>query len=104
MAQLLRTQQSTELLLHAAQRDDLSMFEYLVEHGAAIPSDVDQSIAAMLQRRQDWIDQATTLSQNWRIPLTGVRVIHEYVVGFNWAVVREAFATFGSKCISAHIT
>ena len=48
-------------------------------------------IAAMLQRRQEWIDQAISLAGRWHLPLIAVRTIHEYVVGFNWAVVSQAF-------------
>ena len=44
-------------------------------------------IAAMLQRRQEWIDQTISLAGRWHLPLIAVRTIHEYVVGFNWAVV-----------------
>ena len=84
------------MLVHAARRGDLSMFEYLMERGADItsndelPEDRDM-IAAMLQRRQEWIDQAVLLSHEWRIPLTAVRTIHEYVVGFNWSAVLDGF-------------
>ena len=79
------------------------MFEYLVERGADIPVKTirkgfrqgkfeDQAmIAAMLQRRQEWIDQAISLAGRWHLPLIAVRTIHEYVVGFNWAVVSQAF-------------
>ena len=85
------------MLLHAARRGDLSIFEYLVEHGATFPSDEmmndeDRSlVAAMLQRRQEWIDQAVLLAHRWHIPLIAVRVIHEYVVGFNWSAVFDGF-------------
>ena len=86
------------MLLHAAQRDDLSMFEYLVEHGATMPADKEmgESVAAILQRRQDWIEQATALAHRWHVPLTAIRVIHEYVVGFNWSVVL--------KCVEGGVT
>ena len=69
------------------------MFEYLVEHGAVLSSDdeMHESVAAVLQRRRNWIDQATALAHRWHLPLTAIRVIHEYVVGFNWAVVRDSF-------------
>jgi hypothetical protein len=53
-------------------------------------SDDATMIAAMLQRRRDWIDQAATLAHQWHAPLTAIRVIHEYVVGFNWPAVYEA--------------
>ena len=84
------------MLAHAARRGDLSMFEYLVERGVEITSDDGQSedrdmIAAMLQRRQEWIDQAVLLAHRWHVPLTAVRTIHEYVVGFNWSAVLEGF-------------
>ena len=74
------------------------MFEYLVERGVDIPNNIgtegseDQAmIAAMLQRRQEWIDQAISLAGRWHLPLIAVRTIHEYVVGFNWAVVSQVF-------------
>ena len=84
------------MLVHAARRGDLSMFEYLVERGADLTSDDERpkdrdKIAAILQRRQEWVDQAISLARRWHIPLTAVRTIHEYVVGFNWAVVSQAF-------------
>ena len=84
------------MLVHAARRGDLSMFEYLVERGAEITSDDGQPkargmIAAMLQRRQEWIDQAVLLAHRWHVPLAAVRTIHEYVVGFNWSAVLEGF-------------
>ena len=76
------------------------MFEYLVERGADSFNEIqmqhqgseDQAmIAAMLQRRQEWIDQAISLAGRWHLPLIAVRTIHEYVVGFNWAAVSQAF-------------
>ena len=77
------------------------MFEYLVEQRADISihamqmerqgSDDQAMIAAMLQRRQEWIDQAVSLTGRWHLPLIAVRTIHEYVVGFNWAVVSQVF-------------
>ena len=72
------------------------MFELLVERGADITSSDEQPedrdmIAVMLQRRQEWIDQAVLLAHHWHIPLTAVRTIHEYVVGFNWSAVLEGF-------------
>ena len=86
-------------MTHAARRDDFTMFEYLVERGADTThekprryNDQDNAmIAAMLQRRQEWIDQAISLVGRWHLPLIAVRTIHEYVVGFNWAVVSQAF-------------
>ena len=81
------------MLAHAAQRGDFSVFEYLVEREAHVdleidtPGDMDM-IAAMLQRRQEWIDQAVLLAH---VPLTAVRPIHEYVVGFNWTAVLDEF-------------
>ena len=84
------------MLAHAARRGDLSMFEYLVERGADITLDDEQPedrnmIAAMLQRRQEWIDQAVLLAHRWHLPLIAVRTIHEYVVGFNWSAVLDGF-------------
>ena len=77
------------------------MFEYLVERGADISineiqmerqgSEEQATISAMLQRRQEWIDQAISLAGRWHLPLIAVRTIHEYVVGFNWVVVSQAF-------------
>ena len=83
-------------MTHAARRDDLSMFEYLVERGADSTSNDEQPedrdmIAAMLQRRQEWIDQAVLLAHRWHVPLIAVRTIHEYVVGFNWSAVLDGF-------------
>ena len=68
------------------------MFELLVEHGVVISSAIenDESVAGMLQRRRDWIDQAAAITHRWDVPLTAMRLIHEYVVGFNWAAVYEA--------------
>ena len=88
------------ILAHAARRSDLSMFEYLVERGANPINEIQMRrqrsedkamIAAMLQRRQEWIDQAVSLTGRWHLPLIAVRTIHEYVVGFNWAVVSQVF-------------
>ena len=72
------------------------MFEYLVERGADITSEDElpeerDMIAAMLQRRQEWIDQAVLLAHRWHISLTAVRTIHEFVVGFNWSAVLNGF-------------
>ena len=95
------TQQGTRLLEYAAASGDLSIFECLVEHGAVIGfndrvvDEVDESdimVASMLQRRQDWIHQATGLALQWRVPLSALRVVHGYVVGFNWSAVSEAFS------------
>ena len=76
------------------------MFEYLVERGVDIPMTMEMEgsedhamMAAMLQRRQEWIDQAISLASRWHLPLIAVRTIHEYVVGFNWAVVSQAFSS-----------
>ena len=78
------------------------MFEYLVERGADAINEIQMGyrgfkeqdmIAAMLQRRQEWIDQAVSLAGRWHLPLIAVRTIHEYVVGFNWAVVSQAFSS-----------
>ena len=83
------------MLIYAAQRNDLSLFEYLVEHGATIPSPINNGsddtrmVASMLQHRQDWIDQAAAIVRRWRLPMIAVRVMHEYVVGFNWSVVSD---------------
>ena len=72
------------------------MFECLVERGAEITSEDERPedrdmIAAMLQCRQEWIDQAVLLAHRWHVPLIAVRTIHEYVVGFNWAAVLDGF-------------
>ena len=76
------------------------MFEYLVERGADAINEIQMErqgskdnamIAAMLQRRQEWIDQAISLARRWRLPLIAVRTIHEYVVGFNWAALSQGF-------------
>ena len=86
-------QNDANLLIHAAEQGNLSIFEYLVERGATIPSgeEMNASIAVMLQHRRDWIDQAKALAHRWHIPLIAIRVIHEYVVGFNWPAVRDTF-------------
>ena len=77
------------------------MFEYLVERGAGAinktqmerqGSEDQAMIAAMLRRRQEWIDQAISMAGRWHLPLIAVRTIHEYVVGFNWAVVSQVFS------------
>ena len=44
-------------LIAVARRHDLCMFEYLVEHGVLLPP-AEDSVAVMLQRRRDWINQA----------------------------------------------
>ena len=76
------------------KRGDFVMFEYLVEHGVVIPSvemNGSNEVSRMLHRRQIWIDQIKLLAHRWRIPFIAIRTIHEYVVGFNWSAVREAF-------------
>ena len=92
------SQNGVSALAYAASRKDLSMFEYLVERGAAIDMDNARpedrgTIAAMLQRRQEWINQAVSLANQWHLPLIAVRTIHEYVVGFNWSAVLDGFNT-----------
>ena len=78
------------MLLHAARVGDLSVFEYLMERGAVFDdiemegSEDNAMIDAMLRRYQEWIKQAVLLAGHWHVPLTSMRVIHEYVVGFNW--------------------
>ena len=86
------------MLVHAAERDDFPLFEYLVEHGTTLPSKVGGSsdanaIAAMHQRRHDWTLLAVELAFEWHLPLTAIRVIHEYFAGFNWSVVYQALAS-----------
>lgn len=83
-------------LFVAARRGDLTMFEYLVEQqGLAIPpaTELDAATQAMMtkmwQRRREWTNQAGALAHRWHVPLTAVRVIHEYVVGFNWSSIYE---------------
>ena len=87
-------------MVHAVKRGDLIMFEYLVERGVDTIKEIQNGcqgseaqamIAAMLQRRREWIDQAISLAGQWHLPLIAVRTIHEYAVGFNWAVVSQAF-------------
>ena len=105
-------QEGVSVLAHAARRSDFSMFEYLMERGVDLPSDMDMDmeesedqamIAAMLQRRQEWIDQAISLAGRWHLPLIAVRTIHEYVVGFNWAVVSRAFNSPTKFCVVPHV-
>ena len=86
------------------------MFEYLVERGVDISMTTEMEgcedqamIAAMLQRRQEWIDQAVSLAGRWHLPLIAVRTIHEYVVGFNWAVVPQAFNSPTKFCVVPHV-
>ena len=65
-----------------------------MEYGATFPSTegIDGSfVAAMFQRRREWIEQAVAIANRWHGPLTAIRVIHEYVVGFNWPVVLNGF-------------
>ena len=85
------------------------MFEYLVERGAEITLDDEQPedrdlIAAMLQRRQEWIDQAALLAHDWRLSLIAVRTIHEYVVGFNWSAVLDSFNINRHQMLLAYFT
>ena len=85
--------------MHAARQGDWTMFEYLLERGATLPSNLDsddaQAIGGMVERREDWITVARCLAHRYHIPLTAVRTIHEYVVGFNWPVVCQAIAING---------
>ena len=81
--------------MHVARRGDLTMFEYLLQHGAVVPAQGlgrrdFRSIAAMLQRHQNWIDQAAALARRWHLPLATVRAIHENLIGFNWSAVSES--------------
>ena len=82
-------------LIHAARYDNLTIFEYLVEQGAIIPKLTTEgdnlSIKNVLQRRQDWVNQAVAIARRWQIPLTAIRTIHDYVIGFNWPASYEAF-------------
>ena len=87
-------------LMYAAKEGQLPVVEYLVERGAdpihktrkrRYGSEDKAMIAAMLQRRQEWIVQTISLAGRWHLPLIAVRTIHEYVVGFNWAAVSQAF-------------
>ena len=81
-------------LIYAARQSDWPMFEYLVERrpitSTAAESDAD--VQAVMQRRESWVVAARTLAHQHRIPLSAVRTIHEYVVGFNWSAVCEAIA------------
>ena len=83
-------------LVHAANRGDLTLFEYLIERGAGNALESAKkavSVNDMLQHRQNWINLATLLAQ--RLPLTTIRIIHKYAVGFNWSAVHKALATVG---------
>ena len=83
------SQDSSHLLTLAARRGDLSMFKFLVERGAMLPSEFDESIAAMLKRRQETIGLITAVGRRWRLPTTAIRVVYKYVVGFNWPAAYE---------------
>ena len=87
-------------MVHAARKGDIQMFECLVEQRANVNDTLENlgkdssdtaMVAAMLQHRQNWVDLAVSLTRCWRLPLTAVRLVHEYVVGFNWAVVSNEF-------------
>ena len=81
------------------------MFEYLVGNGADVEiinanlktllpkceAHYAAAAAAMVQRRQEWIDQAVSLVHRWHLPLIAVRSIHDYLIGFNWRAVLCAF-------------
>ena len=82
-------------LIHAARRGDWTMFEYLLERGAVLPSNIKsaadaQAVAGVVGRREDWLAVAACLAHRYHVPLTAVRTIHEFVVGFNWSVVCQA--------------
>ena len=83
-------------MVHVVRRGDLTMFEYLVERGVVIPSDLDEEltgfVASMLHHRRTWIKQARWLAHEQHIPLIAIRAIHEYVVGFNWSAVFETLS------------
>ena len=84
-------------LIYAARQADWPMFEYLVEQGAVARTitepDADvQAVNGLMQRRESWVAAARTLAHQHHIPLSAVRTIHEYVVGFNWSAVCEAIA------------
>ena len=57
----------------------------------AIEENDETLVAAMLQRRRDWIAQSVAIAHRWHVPMTAIRVLHEYVVGFNWPVVLSGF-------------
>lgn len=67
------------------------MLEYLVERGIiAPPTDEDAAYVTMLCLRRAWINHLLVLANQWRVSMTAVRTIHEYVIGFNWCdVLRE---------------
>ena len=74
------SQKEMRVLGHAARRGDLSLFEYLVERGAEVILEGEQAedqdlIAAMLQRRQQWIDQVCVLARDRHLPLIALRKI-----------------------------
>ena len=75
------------------------MFEYLLERGAVVTSitesdsdDDTQAVNGLMQRRGSWMAAARPLAHRYHIPLTAIRTIHEYVVGFNWSTVCKAIA------------
>ena len=91
-------------LVHAANRGDLTLFEYLIERGAgnALESAKEAiSVNDMLQHRQNWINLATLLAQ--RLPLPAIRIIHEYTVGFNWSAVHKALPLWDFQAASVSI-
>ena len=79
------------------------MFEYLLEHGAIVaitPSkecygsyrnyaiEDTRSFRTMFAYREVWITQAAPhLIGHYRLPLTAIRTIHEYVFRYNWSSV-----------------
>ena len=85
-------QSGKSALMHALTRGDLPMFEFLTEQGVEIPSgfQVTSALAAISQRRQEWIEVAVALARRYDIPLTALRTVHEFLVGDNWATVYQA--------------
>ena len=98
MSNIASLQIGPNVMTLAAQQDDWSMFEYLAEQGAMIPpeDEMNEAVASMLQRRQNWVVQAAWLAHERHLPLTAVRVIHEYMIGFNWSAVCGGI----SQCVS----
>lgn len=85
---------------HAAIRNDLTMFEYLLERRAVLPAVMLKTggggvFTALAQERQQWASLFVALSQRWRLPLLAVREIHGFVIGFNWAEMLKVMSESG---------
>ena len=80
----------------AIRHKAVSLFECLLERGVVAPRN-SAGFDDMLRRRRQWIEQAAALARRWRLPMTAIRTIHEYMIGFNWSVVYEALFNLGEN-------